>query len=167
MKLPARILRFAVVACALAAHLHAFALQKGEVAPDFQLTGTAGPVRLADLKGKVVYLDFWASWCCSCLLSFPRMNELQAKYSGKGLRIVAVNVDRKAADANRFLERVPASFPLAFDAAGEVPRLYSVKAMPTSFLIGADGRILEMHAGFADDEKAAREAGIRKALNLP
>ena len=157
---------FALV-LALAFPLSAAALQKGDAAPDFQVQGASGPMHLSDFKGNTVYLDFWASWCGPCKQSFPWMNEIQAKYKDKGLRILAVNVDKKASDAAKFLERVPAAFAIGFDGAGDVPRIYSVKAMPTSLLIAPDGRVLEVHAGFAEDERAERERGIRKALNLP
>jgi peroxiredoxin len=155
------------IALALLAPWAASALERGDAAPDFTLQGPAGPVRLADLRGKLVYLDFWASWCGPCKQSFPWMNEMQARYQDRGLRIVGVNVDKRPADAAKFLERLPAAFTLAFDAAGESPRKYGVKAMPTSVLIGPDGRVIEVHSGFSADERAAREQKIRQSLPSP
>ena len=140
------------------------AVEPGEAAPEFELPGLQGQVRLADYRGKTVYLDFWASWCGPCKQSFPWMNEMQARYAAKGLRIVGVNVDRTAVDAQKFLQAAPARFDLAFDLAGAVPRNYAVKAMPTSFLIGPDGRVLAVHSGFQPEEKAALEQRIRLAL---
>lgn len=160
-------LGLAVAVLALVAPSDALALERGDAAPDFTLQGPTGPVRLADLKGKLVYLDFWASWCGPCKQSFPWMNEMQARYKDKGLRIVGVNVDKRATDAAKFLERVPAAFTLAFDAAGDVPRRYGVKAMPTSVLIGADGRVIDIHSGFSENERAAREQKIRQSLATP
>lgn len=151
----------------LLAPLAALAVERGAPAPDFTLPGPAGKVQLADYRGKVLYLDVWASWCVPCRQSFPWMNAMLAKYEAQGLRVVAVNVDRKPADAQRFLAQVPARFQLAFDAEGALPRSYGVKAMPSSFLIAADGRVLEVHSGFADDEKAQLEQRIRAALGLP
>ena len=142
----------------------AFGVEPGEAAPAFELAGLQGQVRLADYRGKTVYLDFWASWCGPCKQSFPWMNEMQARYGGKGLRIVGVNVDRKAADAQKFLLTAPARFDLAFDPAGAVPRNYAVKAMPTSVLIGSDGRVLAVHGGFHPEDTAALEQRIRLAL---
>ena len=156
----------AFAAVLLLSPLMASALDRGQPAPDFELPGAKGPVKLSDYKGKVVYVDFWASWCVPCRQSFPWMNEMLARYEAQGLRILGVNVDKKAADAARFLERVPAKFDLAFDAAGAVPKSYGVKAMPSSFLIGADGKVVDVHQGFAEEDKAALERNIRQALNV-
>jgi cytochrome c biogenesis protein CcmG, thiol:disulfide interchange protein DsbE len=166
MLVPNGISRRRVAGFLMLAPIAAFALERGAAAPDFSLTGPSGPVRLADFKGKTLYLDFWASWCVPCKQSFPWMNDMQAKYKERGLRILGVNVDKHGADATHFLERVPASFALAMDPAGDVPRSYGVKAMPTSVLIGPTGNVLEFHAGFSQAELASREAEIRQALNL-
>ena len=142
----------------------ALATEAGQAAPTLQLPGSAGAVDLADLKGRVVYLDFWASWCVPCRLSFPWMNDMQARYGARGLQVLAVNVDAKRAAADTFLAQVPARFAIAFDSAGDTPRRYGVKAMPTSVLVGADGTVLQQHAGFRDDDRAALEAAIVAAL---
>ena len=150
----------------LVAPLCALAVEPGEPAPDFELAGPAGMVRLADFKGKTVYVDFWASWCVPCRQSFPWMNEVLARYHDRNFRVIGINVDKRASDAAKFLERTPAKFPLAYDAAGATPRAYAVKAMPTSVLIGPDGKVLAVHRGFADDDKPALEASIRQALGV-
>ena len=143
----------------------AFALEKGAVAPDFDLPGQEASVGLAPYRGKVVYLDFWASWCGPCKLSFPWMNAMQAKYGGaRGLQVVSVNVDAKRGDAAKFLMANPASFVVAFDPQGRSPGLYAVKAMPSSYVIGRDGRITLLHRGFAPEDGAALEQEIRLAL---
>jgi len=142
----------------------ALATEAGQAAPTLQLPGSAGAVDLADLKGRVVYLDFWASWCVPCRLSFPWMNDMQARYGARGLQVLAVNVDAKRAAADTFLAQVPARFAIAFDSAGDTPRRYGVKAMPTSVLVGPDGTVLQQHAGFRDDDRAALEAAIVAAL---
>jgi peroxiredoxin len=136
----------------------------GQPAPAFDLPGSRGKVRLADLRGKVVYVDFWASWCAPCRQSFPWMNEMQARYGRAGLHIVAISVDVNRQDADRFLAQLPAQFPVAFDPRGETPRAYAIKAMPSSFLIGPDGRVLHVHSGFRDDDRAALEQKIKAAL---
>jgi thiol-disulfide isomerase/thioredoxin len=133
-----------------------------------QQVGSASPgvpgVDAAALKGKVVVVDFWASWCAPCKRSFPWWNEMQAKYGARGLQVVAVNVDKHRADAEAFLARSAARFAVAFDAEGETPKRFQVRAMPTSFLIGTDGRVLLRHEGFKDDDRAALEAAIVAAL---
>jgi thiol-disulfide isomerase/thioredoxin len=138
------------------------AVEPGSVAPAFALPTAAGAtVRLADLRGQVVYVDFWASWCGPCKRSFPWMNELQQRYGSQGFAIVAINVDKKREDADRFLRQVPASFTVAFDAAGAAPAAYGAKSMPSSFLIDARGNVVEIENGFRDDRKAPLEERIR------
>jgi cytochrome c biogenesis protein CcmG, thiol:disulfide interchange protein DsbE len=151
----------------LLAPFAALASEPGRAAPEFELPGGKGAVRLADYQGKVVYLDFWASWCVPCRLSFPWMNEMQAKYERNGLRIVGVNVDRKPEDAAKFLARTPAQFEIAYDAAGHTPRAYGVKAMPSSFLIGPDGKVIDVHRGFSEADRPELERKLRRALQLP
>ena len=141
-----------------------FAQDVGKAAPSFDVPGTSTNVRLADLKGKVVYVDFWASWCSPCKQSFPWMNDMQAKYGARGLQIVGVTVDRKREDAEKFLASTPAKFLVAFDTTGKVAEAYKPKGMPTSFLIGADGVVRAMHVGFKDSDRAGLEREIEAAL---
>lgn len=124
----------------------------------------ATPVDLADFKGKLTYVDFWASWCGPCRQSFPWMNEMQAKYGARGLQVVGINLDRKRDDAERFLAELPATFTIAFDAAGDSAKRFGVKGMPTSVLVGPDGKVLYMHTGFRNEERAQLEGRIAAAL---
>lgn len=155
-----------LAACLLVAPIAALAVAPGEPAPAFELQGDSGMVRLSDFKGKTVYLDFWASWCVPCRQSFPWMNELSARYNDRGFHVIAINVDKRVSDAAKFLEKTPARFQLAYDAAGSTPRAYEVKAMPTSVLIGADGKVLAVHRGFAEEDKPRLEAAVRQALGV-
>ena len=152
-----------LLAAALSAS-SAFALEKGAPAPQFDLQGMDGAVQLAKLTGKVVYVDFWASWCGPCRQSFPWMNEMQAKYGPRGFQIVGINVDAKSEDAKTFLATTPAKFTIAFDPKGATPRQYGIKGMPSSVLIGADGKVLLEHSGFRDADRAELEAKIQSAL---
>lgn len=140
------------------------ALDKGVPAPQFTLPGADGEVKLASLQGKVVYVDFWASWCGPCRQSFPWMNEMQAKYGARGLQIVGVNVDATSDEARKFLATTPAKFTIAFDPKGATPRQYGIKGMPSSVLVGADGKVIAEHTGFRDSDRAALEAQIVAAL---
>jgi thiol-disulfide isomerase/thioredoxin len=149
---------------ALLAASSAQALEKGAPAPQFDLPGLDGAIKLAKLQGKVVYVDFWASWCGPCRQSFPWMNEMQARYGGKGLQIVGVNVDAKSEDARQFLTTTPARFAIAFDPQGATPRSYGIKGMPSSVLIGPDGKVLLEHSGFREADRAELESKIQSAL---
>jgi cytochrome c biogenesis protein CcmG, thiol:disulfide interchange protein DsbE len=142
----------------------AIALDQGTKAPPFAIPSTGRPVKLADYVGKIVYLDFWASWCGPCKQSFPWMNEMQAKYGSKGLQIIGVNLDAKQDDGLHFLATTPASFTIAFDAQGASARQYGVKGMPTSLLIARDGTIAKVHMGFNPAEQEELERAIVSAL---
>lgn len=160
-------LRICALALCLAAVLPARAAAPGSVAPEFVLDGRSGPVSLAAFKGKFVYLDFWASWCGPCRHSFPWMGELQKRHGAAGLQVVAINVDTSRSDAQRFLTDNPANFIVAYDPSGSVARQYAIKGMPSSVLIGPDGKVLQVHAGFNDTLAQQIEAGLQLALKKP
>lgn len=125
------------------------------------------PLALFDGKAKLTYVDFWASWCGPCRQSFPWMNRMQSRYGAQGLRVVAVNLDSKLADAQAFLKEVPAQVQLGFDPKGESARRVGIRAMPSSVLLGPDGRVLWQHSGFREEEAQALEARIAAALKTP
>ncbi len=140
----------------------------GQPLPVASVPGADGaPVTLYDGKAKLTYVDFWASWCGPCRESFPWMNQMQAKYGAQGLRIVAVNLDARRDDALAFLKEVPAKVTLAFDPKGGSAQRVGVRAMPSSVLLGPDGRVLMQHAGFRAEDEAALEARIAAALKAP
>lgn len=124
----------------------------------------APPQALAPVSGKVVWVDFWASWCVPCRRSFPWMNTMHRKYGGEGLQIIAVNLDKDRALADGFLAEVPAEFSLRFDPAGNLAREFKVQAMPSSYLLDADGAVLASHFGFKTDEATDYERAIQQAL---
>ncbi|MGH8850916.1 MAG: TlpA family protein disulfide reductase [Casimicrobiaceae bacterium] len=159
-------IRCAALALALASTIGtALATALGDAAPPFALRdGQGGTVALAALRGQVVYVDFWASWCGPCRRSFPWMNDMLRRYGARGLTIVAVNVDKNRADAARFLERTPAQFTVVYDQDGATPLTYAVQGMPSSYLIDARGKIVDIEQGFHDDRKAALEQRIRALL---
>ena len=117
-----------------------------------------------ELLGQWVYLDFWASWCGPCKQSFPWMSDMQTRYAPRGLQIVAINVDVKPADAAAFLRASAPAFAVAFDQAGLMPKAYGVKAMPSSYLVAPDGKVLRLHSGFRESDRAELEAAIVQAL---
>ena len=161
------LLRMRLVAAlfAFALALRAYGVAPGQAAPAFALPDASGKtLSLASLRGRVVYVDFWASWCTPCRRSFPWMNVMQARYGQEGLSIVGVNVDKRRADADRFLGDVPATFEVVFDAAGATPAAYGVKAMPSSYLVDRRGNVVAAGEGFHDERRDALEAQIRSLL---
>ncbi len=134
-------------------------------APDFELpTRDGSTVRLTDLRGKVVYLDFWATWCPPCRRSFPWMNTLHQRYHDQGLVIVAVSLDHSHKNMKRFLDETRPRFVIAFDREGKVGDAYHVQAMPTSLLIDRHGNIRHIHQGFRKKDTPKVEAQIEALL---
>ena len=163
MKKPNSWLALAGLCLALSTPL-ASALEAGQAVPDISLPGATVAPRLSDLKGKVVYLDFWASWCGPCKQSFPFMNELQSRFGADGFEVVAVNLDAKRGDADKFLAEVPARFTLAFDAKGDSARRFEVKSMPSSLLIGRDGKVVVAHKGFKESDRKELEERVAQLV---
>ena len=119
---------------------------------------------LTQYEGKVVVVDFWASWCVPCRRSFPWLNSMHAKYADDGLVIVGVNLDHARADADSFLDEFPANFRIYFDDSKELANEFDVVAMPSSYLLGRDGEIQERHFGFKVKKQDEYEAAIVAAL---
>jgi cytochrome c biogenesis protein CcmG/thiol:disulfide interchange protein DsbE len=146
----------------------AYALDPGQSLPIASVAGSdANTVPLVDGKARATYIDFWASWCGPCRQSFPWMNRMQDKFGAKGLRIVAVNLDTKRADAQAFLAQLPAKFDLGFDNGGAVARQFGIRTMPSSVLVGADGKVIAVHHGFREEAEAELEQRIAEALARP
>ena len=133
-------------------------------APDFNLQGDESIIKLSSYQGKLVYLDFWASWCVPCRQSFPFMNEMKKKYEKEGLKIIAVNLDTDSEKAARFLKIIPAEFSIAYDPQGDVPKAYKVSVVPSLYLINRDGEIVYSHKGFRASENEKLEAKIKQHL---
>jgi len=153
-----------VLLLAAAASLPVQALEVGDQVPELELPGNGQTVKLPKQPGKVIYLDFWASWCGPCRQSFPWMNAMQDKYKKQDFEVIGVNLDGQAADAEKFLAKVPAKFTIAYDAKGNSARQYGVKGMPTSLLIGKDGKVIYMHMGFNNEGREKLEQAIQLAV---
>ena len=153
-KLPLRSTRHPLCALGLAALVTLWvapsaAVEKGEPAPGFELPGLAGgTVSLEKYRGKVVYLDFWASWCGPCAQALPALDQLRQEFPAADFQVVAINVDGKSAAAKKFLKRRPVGYPSGLDPKGETPAQFGVQTMPTSFLIDRNGTVQHVHKGF-------------------
>ncbi len=113
-------------------------------------------------KGKVVYVDFWASWCGPCKESFPWLNELTKKYPN--LKVVGVNLDKNKSDADAFLKKYPANFDVVFDSAGKSAEKYKVKGMPYSIIFDKEGKEVHSHIGFSNEKSKDYLAQIKSLL---
>ena len=136
-------------------------------APDFTLKSDQGKnVRLQDLRGEVILLNFWASWCGPCRQEMPLMNDIYEEYKDLGFTILAVNVDEDSADADRFLKAVPVDFPVLYDSDSKISEMYQVDAMPTTVLIDRDGNKRFHHrgykAGYEDEYSKQVKALVRE-----
>lgn len=131
-------------------------VQAEETAPDFTLKSTTGDnVRLAEQRGTVVMLNFWASWCAPCRKEMPLLDDLFQRYQDAGFVLYGVNVESDTAAADKLLEDIPVSFPVLYDPTSKVSKLYDVDAMPTTILIDRDGKIRYVNRGYrsGDEEK--------------
>lgn len=135
-------------------------------APKFTLTSLSGEqqVSLAQLQGKVVYLDFWASWCAPCRKSFPYLNQLHRKYASQGFTVLAVNLDDNTSDANAFLSKFPVSYPIVKGEAS-VMDSYGVTGLPVAYIINKRGQVETRLLGFTPRHLEYIEAVVEKALS--
>lgn len=126
------------------------AADQAPAAPACKLAVTNEPTatELAQYRGQVVYVDFWASWCGPCRQSFPFMNQLQSDFGSQGLTVVALNLDEEAGDAQTFLASHPASFKVAGGANQDCAAAFHVEAMPSSYLVDRAGKVRYIHHGF-------------------
>jgi thiol-disulfide isomerase/thioredoxin len=119
---------------------------------------------LPNLKGKVVYLDFWASWCGPCKVSFPVLNQWQGSLGSKGFTVLGVSVDEDAAAMKAFLAKTHVSFPIVRDAGHKLVGAADVNTMPTAFLIDRHGIIRHVHSGFRKQDEGALAEKINALL---
>lgn len=119
---------------------------------------------LSAYRGKVVYLDFWASWCTSCKTSFPLLDELRGELGEQGFEVVAVNLDENLADAEAFLKKRPVSFEVLYASDASCPTEYGVKAMPSSYLIDRRGVVRHVHVGFRSSDMVAIRQAVETLL---
>ncbi|MBB3169779.1 TlpA family protein disulfide reductase [Simiduia aestuariiviva] len=118
-------------------------------APDFTLKSRDGKnIRLSDLRGQVIMLNFWASWCGPCRQEMPLLDELSKRYSRAGFTLLGVNVEQDTAAGEKYLQDTPVSFPILWDPTSTVSKLYNIDAMPSTVMIDRDGNMRYLHRGY-------------------
>lgn len=114
-------------------------------------------VSLNEFKGKVVYVDFWASWCGPCRKSFPWMEQMHNQYQAQGLAVVAINLDTEPRFAEQFLKDLPASFSILYNPDGDIARQFDLQGMPSSFIFNRAGELVYQHVGFFNKQQKQYE----------
>lgn len=148
----------------------AYAVEVGGPMPGMELARLDGPpatLSLASLRGKVVYVDFWASWCVPCRLSMPALESFYRQRKGDGFVVVGVNKDVTPDDAKRFLGKVPVSFPLVSDPGDAAARGFDVKAMPSGYLVDRKGIVRKVHRGFTGETAGELGREIEALMKEP
>jgi peroxiredoxin len=136
-------------------------------APDFSMSDLNGnTVKLADFKGKVLLIDFWASWCLPCKKSMPHIIDLYNKRTDSSFTVIAVNVDEDRSKINDFAKSINAEFPfpVIFDKESKLPDLYHIEGMPTTIIIDKEGIIRFKETGFTDEIKEKMDSKIKELL---
>jgi thiol-disulfide isomerase/thioredoxin len=143
----------------------ASALAPGDTPPPIGMSDRTGRiVDLQDLKGKVVVIDFWASWCRPCRQEMPVLEALHEKYAADGLVIIGINIDSSVKKMNKFLEGAPVSFRIVHDRKLEIASRYEPPTMPSSYFISRDGKVRYIHKGFSNEDAPGFEARIKTLL---
>ncbi|HST00626.1 MAG TPA: TlpA disulfide reductase family protein [Usitatibacter sp.] len=162
--------RHVVALVFLLAPLAAFAVETGGAVPSVELSrldDTSARLSLASLRGKVVYVDFWASWCVPCRVSMPALEAFYRERRDQGFVVVGVNKDVSVEDAKRFLGKVAVSFPLVSDAGDAAARGFDVKAMPSGYLLDRKGVVRRVHRGFTGETAAELGKEIDALMKEP
>jgi thiol-disulfide isomerase/thioredoxin len=159
------LLALASLALALVAGT-AHALEEGDRAPDFQARSVSGDAQvvLHEMRGKVVLVDFWASWCAPCNAAMPQLEKLSKEFPADQFVVLGVNVDKKLEDARRALERRPVTYANASDPTGMLPKRFGLDTMPTTYLIDQNGVVRLVHKGFRNGDMDEIREQIRKLL---
>ena len=123
-----------------------------------------GDLSMSDFRGKITYVDFWASWCGPCRLSLPALNSLNDEFADNPVQFLAISVDVVEEDAWDFLARYSVDYPVVIDTEGDIARLFAVDGMPSGYLLDAEGRVREIHIGFKRGDELKLAESIKKML---
>jgi cytochrome c biogenesis protein CcmG, thiol:disulfide interchange protein DsbE len=146
------------------------AVEAGAPVPDFSATRLDEPsqsLRLSSLKGSVVYVDFWASWCVPCRLSLPALDALYRENRSRGFAVVGISKDSSLEDAQKFMKKVPVTFPLLPDLQDAAAKAFDVKTMPSGYLVDRKGVVRKVHRGFTMETAAELRTEIDALLKEP
>lgn len=158
-----RALTYRLCSSTILALILAFTVAAKDPPQTIRETGLTLADSLAD-SHKVVYVDFFASWCAPCALSFPFMKQLHHRFADSGLTIIAVDLDKDSTEANEFLERVRPPFNIVLDPKGDLAKKFDLKAVPSSFIFGRDGTLRESHRGFVPSDSQALRTRVEELL---
>ena len=157
--------RIAVIVATLTLSLPALAGPTGGPAPAFTLASRAGQdVSLAQYKGQVVMLNFWASWCGPCRQEMPLLESIYRKYGKMGFTMIGVNVEPDSNAANEWLKATPVSFPILYDRDSKVSKLYDVAGMPSTVIIDRSGKLRVLHRGYKPGDENEYLDSIRTLI---
>ena len=167
MRLPLRIMlaTAATAALAFSVSIASEATAERSPAPDFTLKSSSGEnIKLSELRGQVVMINFWASWCGPCRQEMPLLDELHARYSPMGFTMLGVNVEKDSSKARALLKDLPVEFPILFDQKNQVSKDYDVIAMPSTVLVDRDGNIRYIHRGYKPGDENTYQDMIRSVI---
>ncbi len=145
------------------------ALEPGAMAPGFsgQAVNTGQSIRLQDYAGKVVFLDFWASWCPPCVASLPAYNQMRRDIGTDGFEVIAVNVDEHSEDGLAFLRRHPVDYPVLLDPAGDIGIPYQLRTLPRSFILDRSGRVVASYRSYSAGDEQMLKQEILRVMGSP
>ncbi len=138
---------------------------ESQAAPDFTLKSLGGEnVRLSELRGQVVMINFWASWCGPCRQEMPLLEALYQRYNPLGFELLGVNVEQDVDDAKRWLADTSVSFPVLLDPTNQLTKMYQVKAMPSTILVDRDGNVRHLHKGYKPGDENTYQDLVRSLI---
>jgi thiol-disulfide isomerase/thioredoxin len=159
-------MRLLLLMSALLLPLAANALARGDAAPDIwgKRMDNGAELRLSQLRGKVVYIDFWATWCAPCRVSMPLIQRMRDDLAGKGFEVLGVNVDKEADTARKLMQELGVNYPVLRDVGESTYEWYDIRGMPAAYVVDRKGKVRAIHYGFQKGEFPHMRSEIEKLL---
>ncbi|MBX2858354.1 MAG: TlpA family protein disulfide reductase [Cellvibrionaceae bacterium] len=165
MKTLVKIALIAISLSGLSASLSSHALDLKGKAKDFTLKSNSGRnIRLSEMRGKVVMINFWAHWCGPCRQEMPHLEKIYQRYKDAGFTILGVHQDSDPKTADKVLNDIPVSFPILYDTTSKVSETYNVSAMPSTVFIDCDGNLKYLHRGYKPGEEKTYQKYIKSLI---